>query len=56
MGQTLLSYHLRILREAGLVRGSRRGRRVEYELDADGVELARESLEHLQATVGGAGR
>jgi ArsR family transcriptional regulator len=56
MGQTLLSYHLRILREAGLVRGSRRGRRVEYELDADGVELARESLERLRPTPGGASR
>lgn len=26
----LLSYHIRILREAGLVQGERRGRRIEY--------------------------
>ncbi len=32
----LLSYHLRILREAGLVTRTRRGRRVDYRLDGDG--------------------
>ena len=32
----LLSYHLRILREAGLVTSTRRGRWVDYRLDADG--------------------
>ena len=32
----LLSYHLRILREAGLVRATRRGRWVDYRLDCDG--------------------
>lgn len=30
MAPNLLSYHLRILREAGLVEGTRRGRRIEY--------------------------
>jgi ArsR family transcriptional regulator len=30
MAQSLLSYHLRILREAGLIEGRRRGRRTEY--------------------------
>ncbi len=31
----LLSYHLRILREAGLIVGTRRGRWIDYRLDAD---------------------
>ena len=35
----LLSYHLKVLREAGLVEASRRGRRIDYTL-ADGA-LAR---------------
>ena len=30
MAPNLVSYHLRVLREAGIVEGSRRGRRVEY--------------------------
>ncbi len=32
----LLSYHLRVLRDAGLVVASRRGRWVDYRLDPDG--------------------
>jgi DNA-binding transcriptional ArsR family regulator len=32
----LLSYHLRVLREAGLVTASKRGRWVDYRLDGDG--------------------
>lgn len=32
----LLSYHLRVLRRAGLVAARRRGRWVDYRLDADG--------------------
>ena len=32
----LLSYHLRILREAGLLTRTRRGRWVDYRLDGDG--------------------
>ncbi len=32
----LLSYHLRVLREAGLVAATRRGRWVDYRLDGDG--------------------
>jgi ArsR family transcriptional regulator len=33
----LLSYHLRVLREAGLVVATRRGRWVHYRLDGDGI-------------------
>lgn len=36
----LLSHHLRVLREAGLVAAERSGRRVHYELVADGLEAA----------------
>lgn len=32
----LLSYHLRVMREAGLVVSTRRGRWVDYRLDGDG--------------------
>jgi DNA-binding transcriptional ArsR family regulator len=32
----LLSYHLRVLRDAGLVTATRRGRWVDYQLDGDG--------------------
>jgi ArsR family transcriptional regulator, arsenate/arsenite/antimonite-responsive transcriptional repressor len=32
----LLSYHLRVLRQAGLVTAARRGRWVDYRLDGDG--------------------
>lgn len=40
----LLSYHLRILRDAGLVRGTKRGRWVDY-------ELAPTALDRLHAAV-----
>ena len=32
MAQNLLSYHLRVLREGGLIEGSRLGRRTEYRI------------------------
>jgi ArsR family transcriptional regulator, arsenate/arsenite/antimonite-responsive transcriptional repressor len=34
---TLLSHHLRVLREAGLIDGERRGRWIDYRLEPDGV-------------------
>jgi ArsR family transcriptional regulator len=40
----LLSYHLRILREAGLVASSRRGRWVDYRLSDDAVAKVAEAL------------
>jgi ArsR family transcriptional regulator len=43
LAPNLLSYHLRILREAGFVEGERRGRRVEYRMRADAIrELGRD--------------
>ncbi len=38
MASNLLSYHLRILREAGFVRGDRHGRRTEYRLEPGALE------------------
>jgi ArsR family transcriptional regulator len=47
----LLSYHLRILREAGLVEGIRRGRRVEYRVRPTALrDLA---IELVRLAVGG---
>lgn len=39
-----LSFHLRVLRDAGLVVSHRRGRRVEYHLAPDGVAALRDAL------------
>jgi ArsR family transcriptional regulator len=36
VAENLLSYHLRVLREAGLVVATRRGRWVDYRLDGEG--------------------
>ncbi len=44
MSQNLLSYHLRILREAGLISGERSGRRIEYRIEPG-------ALRQLQTTV-----
>ena len=40
----LLSYHLKVLREAGLISGSRRGRWIDYSLVPDAVEALRAAL------------
>jgi ArsR family transcriptional regulator, arsenate/arsenite/antimonite-responsive transcriptional repressor len=62
MAPNLLSYHLRILKEAGLVEGTRQGRRTEYrvrpkKLEELTVELVRlaagtheSDLEHIDRT------
>lgn len=34
---TLLSHHLKVLREAGLITGARRGRWIDYTLDANAL-------------------
>jgi ArsR family transcriptional regulator len=54
MAPNLLSYHLRILREAGLVEGTRRGRRVEYRACPKGLEEL--TIELVRLAVGGDGR
>jgi ArsR family transcriptional regulator len=40
----LLSYHLRVLREAGLVRAQRRGRWIDYAIAADALDRLRAAL------------
>lgn len=50
MASNLLSYHLRILREAELVSGTRRGRRVEYRIRPGGLARLRGEIERLTPT------
>ena len=47
----LLSYHLKVLREAGLVATSRRGRWVDYALADDAPERMREALPGARVSV-----
>lgn len=47
----LLSYHLKVLREAGLVTTSRRGRWVDYALADDAAERMRAALPGEQQAV-----
>ena len=42
--QSAVSQHLRILRQAGLVRGARRGTFMHYSLDAQGLNKYRRAL------------
>ena len=47
MAPNLLSYHMRILREAGLVSGRRKGRRIDYRIECQGFEALCAELEAL---------
>jgi ArsR family transcriptional regulator, arsenate/arsenite/antimonite-responsive transcriptional repressor len=49
LGQSLLSHHLRVLREAGLVAARREGRWAHYSLTAEAFEHAEEYLGRLSA-------
>ena len=40
----LLSYHLKVLREAGLIVGTRRGRWIDYQLKADALDRLHAAL------------
>jgi ArsR family transcriptional regulator len=51
----LLSYHLKVLREAGLVTASRRGRWVDYTLAEDARTRMCAALPGAAPTTGGAG-
>jgi ArsR family transcriptional regulator, arsenate/arsenite/antimonite-responsive transcriptional repressor len=48
-----LSFHLRTLREAGLVAARRRGKRVEYQLVPQGLESLRRALPAVIEEVAG---
>ncbi|MEP7114487.1 MAG: metalloregulator ArsR/SmtB family transcription factor [Ilumatobacteraceae bacterium] len=37
VSSTLLSHHLKVLREAGLIYGAKRGRWIDYTLDSDAL-------------------
>ncbi len=45
--QSRLSFHLKTLKDAGLVNDRREGRWIHYSLDPDAVEEVREALEEL---------
>ncbi len=47
MAPNLLSYHMRILREAGFVSGERRGRRIDYRLEPEGLATLRCDLDRM---------
>jgi len=40
----LLSYHLRVLRDAGLIEGTRRGRWIDYRLVPEAITVLRAAL------------
>lgn len=50
LGQSLLSHHLRVLREAGLVRSRRDGRWVHYALSDEVLERAGRWLSEARET------
>lgn len=50
MAPNLLSYHMRILREAGFVSGVRRGRRVDYRIERNGFVSLSDDLDRLAGT------
>jgi ArsR family transcriptional regulator, zinc-responsive transcriptional repressor len=55
--QPLISQHLRVLRGAGVVRGSRRGREIEYALVDDHIaHIVADAVTHATEPAGGAGR
>ncbi|MEX0869448.1 MAG: ArsR family transcriptional regulator, partial [Nitriliruptoraceae bacterium] len=44
-----LSYHLKVLRDAGLVRANRRGRRVRYCIEPEGFAALQAALPAVEA-------
>jgi ArsR family transcriptional regulator len=44
VSSTLLSHHLKVLREAGLITGERRGRWIDYTLAAAALEALRSAM------------
>lgn len=48
----LLSYHLKVLREAGLIEGNRRGRWIDYSLTADALTRLHDALPSLDRQSG----
>jgi len=48
LAPNLLSYHLKILREAGLIVGERRGRWIDYSIDPTAKDLVLAALPELE--------
>lgn len=48
-GQSLLSFHMKVLKEAGLVSDRRHGRWIHYKLNPEGLEEARRTIGSLRA-------
>lgn len=47
--QSLVSQHLRVLRSADVVRGTRRGKEIAYDIaDAHVAQIVRKALDHIQ--------
>ena len=55
-GQSRLSFHLRVLKEAGLVLDRREGRWMYYALNREGLQVLEEFLGVLKTETKGAGR
>lgn len=51
LSQPATSYHLKVLREAGLVSGEKRGRWVHYRVSPEGVDALRSYLDEVGAAV-----
>jgi len=51
VSSTLLSHHLKVLREAGLISGAKRGRWIDYTLDANALGALAAQFDVLGATV-----
>jgi ArsR family transcriptional regulator len=54
LGQSLLSHHLRVLREAGLVRSRRDGRWVHYALSDEALSMAEAWISETREKAGAA--
>ncbi len=50
LSQPATSYHMKVLREAGLVRGEKRGRWVHYRVSGAGLAALRRFLDRLEAS------
>lgn len=49
-GQSLISFHLKVLRDAGLVSARKEGRTVWYSLDANGLSRLAKLVERLRGS------
>lgn len=55
LSQPATSYHLKVLRQAGLVEAEKRGRWVHYRISDPGIEALRRFLAEIEQAAGGRG-